>query len=189
MAPMLARTRNPRRGSPTRSAWRGPSSRPSETRWPFGGRPTACARSPTAHSRHHLLGTRQHFPTSRGPTTIGSPGRSSSGVCPARAAAVRSSATRRANARASRGLHIGIAWRLSRRGSGRDTQITARGGLSGEVHPIVGGAVPHIRCRPSRSGTSTRSRIHRSRKPPPRRSELDSAAPATSPSTQITSAS
>ena len=138
---------------------------------------------------HRLLDTRRHFPTSRGPRTIGSHGRSSSAACPARAAGVRSSATRRANARASRGPHIGSAWRPSRRSSERDTQITARRGLSGEVHPIVGGAVPHIRCRPSRSGSSTRSSIHRSRQPPPRRSEFGSAAPATSPSTPITSAS
>lgn len=125
---------------------------------------------------------------SGGLRTIGSHGRSSLPACPARAAGVRSSTTKRANARASRGRPIESAWRPSRRRSERDTQITGRHGRSGEVRPTVAGAAPHIRCRPTRSGSSAGSPIHRPRQPRPRKFGYGNVGYATSASTPITSA-
>jgi hypothetical protein len=63
MEPVFDGTRNSRRWSPTKSAWRGPCSRPSETREPSKAHPSDCVRWPTARSRHRLLESCRRFLT------------------------------------------------------------------------------------------------------------------------------
>ena len=60
---VLDGSRNSRRRSPTKSAWRGPCSRPSETSERSKAHPSACMRWPTARSRHRLLGSSRRFLT------------------------------------------------------------------------------------------------------------------------------
>lgn len=96
-------------------------------------------------------------PTWCGPMTIGSHGMSSSAACPARDAAVPSSAMRGASATASPGPRAGSAWSRSRQSSGRGIPITVRAGRLAVAHPTAGAAARHIPCPPTRSSVSTTS--------------------------------